>query len=1771
VKSNAILVLTVISALLLTGLLLPPSEARRGEKSVATSSPKDLSGNSRQSGIKSAEISYAANVNEVSTSEAVHNQTADRSERQLIGAQLGITQAPATTPRPGSPGVRPEIAEPLNLLDNIPFSAAVATTVGGRDTQFDDVSVLGDLDGREDLTADHAGRVVDMSTAVPGLPPEVTLTRVAISEHTRANGFNENIFYYGDSAGNLYVDATPLTNISTPSPVANRFTINLPTTLNAFGNLNSDSQIVITGIAVSPVADLSSFANVNGSYAVFAGQVGEVLYITFTDTGSGLRLASNNTLVRSGVLAYPIADLVSVAPAPPGQISPAGFPVQMGSAFGVAFSIYSNLAGIAVDDDGSAYFQQVDLTQFTGANIVKIQDVGSNQDRSPATNGFLTITTLNPAGGQYGNASGPAPQINRFTNYSGTSTFFGNIAALATGPQNTLYAAVTRSFVTTDDPATQNQEGLFTNPVTLGATPAMIIGFSDVVGSFELCSGETGVSNVGGVLPIGNGIADVAQAGLAIAPGVNNFRVFALGTGPDIRPVAPATSAIVTSSTLKLEFQVDFSIYSGLTMDEGNRLYVISGGTPGGVGLNPSPRIGEILCFEDSCPVDRRADYGDLRGNSLPNPPASGGNVGDGDSDRFDHIFWLAPIDIVSATPTGVAGLTRGFLRYTNRLAPNAISPGVTLGQTAGAPTQGDDSTDGPIVFDSSDPSHQVAGGDDQNPPFFGDDSDGNGTPALANPLEGGFEFSFGSPGTPAWNSLFLNSNGSVTFGAGDTSNSPNLLDFRSGLPKIAGAWADLNPSSRVGGFLNTFPVQALGFSGINSFKVRYINVPEFGGEACSSSNTFSISLFDDGRGLDENSSQPLNPANPIGNNAVPFDLQEGPTDFRWSVEPLTGTLTPGNLRRGGSGNTLLAYARTDLLGTDAQPVITGYSVGSLDPLNPPGLCETNLSNAARDAESGRFGLIQGQGQTASVDSCLIGEGTEPAVFELFNSGFPAQVAAGGDITFAKPDFDLRSPGNDPVLSQPAGQTDPNQGTVGLVGASPTPPENPTISSIVFGPFVPTPTTTGVTNAIGAVEVNLIGSGFFPNEVTTVCQGQNPPLPIVPTERPGKTVTTAVTLAVDTNGDGIPDSVFALTNITVVNRNLIRATLNPLPTFPGTAFPLSGCGGSGTFTATTTFTSGDNNIFGPFTRTATAQTQLGVRAPVVLGVTPVDADCSIIQDVVIAGSCFQFNTLTTVPPSPALVPVVVTADQVFAVEEGNPGNIINATNINVLSNNELEARFNLGGLQNIGKMFRIFVTSPLGHTSRNLSVLPPGAPVSAPLGNEQGNVVKFTCFDTVAPTITCPANITTAAAAGQTSKVMTYSAPVASDNLPGVTTSCIPASGSSFPVGTTSVSCTATDAAGNTASCNFNVTVTAPNMIQFSQENYSTTEGYTVVPITVTRGLPTADSVSVDYGTSDGSAHQSSDYTLSSGHLTFGPGEVSKTVFVLVNDDGYVEGTESLNLTLSNARGGAVIATPSRTLTILDNDLVPALTNPIDNAQNFVLQQYHDFLNREPDAGGLAYWADQISGCGSDPACVNARRVGVSAAFFAEPEFQQTGFYVYLVHKALTGSNPSYESFMHDRTGVTVGPQLDASKSSFAADYLALPEYALLNSMDAAHFVDALNTNSGNSLTQVQRDSLIASLTNNTQTRAAVLRAVAENTAFQTREYNSGFVLMQYFGYLRRTPEQGGFNFWLDVLNNRVPGNFKSMVCAFLTSGEYQDRFGAVRSHANAECAAVGP
>jgi uncharacterized delta-60 repeat protein len=247
--------------------------------------------------------------------------------------------------------------------------------------------------------------------------------------------------------------------------------------------------------------------------------------------------------------------------------------------------------------------------------------------------------------------------------------------------------------------------------------------------------------------------------------------------------------------------------------------------------------------------------------------------------------------------------------------------------------------------------------------------------------------------------------------------------------------------------------------------------------------------------------------------------------------------------------------------------------------------------------------------------------------------------------------------------------------------------------------------------------------------------------------------------------------------------------------------------------------------------------------------------------------------------------------------------------------------------------------------------------------------------------------------------------------------------------------------------------------------------------------------------------------------------------------------------------------------------------NAIDTSEYFVRQHYLDFLGREPEPGGFEYWSDQVNQCHGDPDCIRTKRIDVSAAFFMSREFQDTGSFVYRLYKGALGRQLRYDEFTADRSQVIGGPNLDASKTAFADAFVRRAEFAqkYLANMTAESFVDALLQtvrDAGTNLSS-ERASLIVHYYSGrtmTESRSLVVRELADNAAFSNAVYNESFVLMEYFAYLRRNPDREGYDFWLNVLNTGDPGNYRGMVCSFITSAEYQRRFSSVVTRSNAEC-----
>lgn len=312
--------------------------------------------------------------------------------------------------------------------------------------------------------------------------------------------------------------------------------------------------------------------------------------------------------------------------------------------------------------------------------------------------------------------------------------------------------------------------------------------------------------------------------------------------------------------------------------------------------------------------------------------------------------------------------------------------------------------------------------------------------------------------------------------------------------------------------------------------------------------------------------------------------------------------------------------------------------------------------------------------------------------------------------------------------------------------------------------------------------------------------------------------------------------------------------------------------------------------------------------------------------------------------------------------------------------------------------------------------------------------------------------------------------------------------------------------------------------------------------------------------------------------------------------------------------GWAASAVTSVPYTIL------ATGNPIDEPWTFIRQQYLDFLGRQPDRGGWDYWIGQISSCGGDQVCVRDRRIRVADAFFFEPEFQQTGSFVLRLYRAAYGNNqpfpnpdvgnpsgpfypgpefhlkfPSYGKVNQDRAQVVGGPDLAQSQLTLANDFAQRPEFLAryTASLNGPAFITAIlesiRSASGSDLTsqvgvlnglydQGGRGLVLFHLANDYWNGCGSVPApcvppgtgmAVDNRSFINAEYNFTFVSTEYFGYLRRDGDANGLNFWLAQVNRfpiRDADAQHAMVCSFITSAEYQLRFGSVVSQTNQEC-----
>jgi hypothetical protein len=364
------------------------------------------------------------------------------------------------------------------------------------------------------------------------------------------------------------------------------------------------------------------------------------------------------------------------------------------------------------------------------------------------------------------------------------------------------------------------------------------------------------------------------------------------------------------------------------------------------------------------------------------------------------------------------------------------------------------------------------------------------------------------------------------------------------------------------------------------------------------------------------------------------------------------------------------------------------------------------------------------------------------------------------------------------------------------------------------------------------------------------------------------------------------------------------------------------------------------------------------------------------------------------------------------------------------------------------------------------------------------------------------------------------------------------------------------------------LTGTTPT-VKLSANNYNIQESGGHVTLTVNRST-SVGTATVDYATSDSAgllpcsqvstlASSRCDYASTIGTLRFAAGETSKSIFIPIVDDSYSEGpVETFTLTLSNPTG-AVLGSPATATITIQDDALPT-SNPITNTAFFIREHYIDFLGREPDPVGYQGWQNILNNCppsGKDTNGNYCDRIEVSSAFFRSEEFQSRGYFAYRFYPTM-GKIPIYGEFMPDLaklSGFLSAAELEANKVALTNEVMNRQEFK--NRYDAlttpTAYVDGLLQTVGLP-THPSRAGWIAGLTNSSLTRAQVLRQLVDSAELSQKYYNQAFVIMQYFGYLRRTAD-ASYTQWIQTMNTNG-GDYRVMINGFMNSAEYRQRFG---------------
>ena len=257
----------------------------------------------------------------------------------------------------------------------------------------------------------------------------------------------------------------------------------------------------------------------------------------------------------------------------------------------------------------------------------------------------------------------------------------------------------------------------------------------------------------------------------------------------------------------------------------------------------------------------------------------------------------------------------------------------------------------------------------------------------------------------------------------------------------------------------------------------------------------------------------------------------------------------------------------------------------------------------------------------------------------------------------------------------------------------------------------------------------------------------------------------------------------------------------------------------------------------------------------------------------------------------------------------------------------------------------------------------------------------------------------------------------------------------------------------------------------------------------------------------------------------------------------------------------------------IDPGVTSTLASPLDDFNFFVAQQYADLTGLKPEPESSSKFVTQLTECGSRNDCIRSRRLDISTGLFLDSVLPTSQF-IHQAYLVALGRRPQLSEFESDRAMLRSQGFDDAGRCAFLLAFMQRSEFEgkFSKSLKASEFADALLANvtklTGVDLSGV-RQTLVETPDISAADKVSLLTKTIADQSVSDALYNQVFISTQYFTFLRRDADESGLSFWVSALKNkplREPAAARSMVCSFLNSSEYQERFGMLTTHTPSEC-----